>query len=95
MSAIERNDAEERFELRIGDELAELDFHRAGKHLAIVHTEVPDAMEGQGIGGQLVQAALDYAAAEGLTVIPYCPFARDWLERHPDVAAEYSIQAPG
>jgi predicted GNAT family acetyltransferase len=92
---IERNDEDERFELWIADELAELDFHLAGKRLSLIHTEVPESKEGQGIGGRLVQAALDYAAAEGLTVIPYCPFAREWLERHPDVAAQYAIEAPG
>jgi uncharacterized protein len=31
-----------------------------------------------------VQAALAKAAAEGLTIVPFCPFARSWLERHPD-----------
>jgi len=29
-------------------------------------------------------------------VVPLCPFARSWLERHPDVAARAAIDwAPG
>jgi hypothetical protein len=26
-----------------------------------------------------------------LTVVPLCPFARGWLERHPDVAARATV----
>src|SRR5580700_8171512 len=51
------------------------------------HTEVPEAFRGQGIGGRLVAAAVERAAADGLTVVPWCPYARSWLEQHPDAAA--------
>jgi uncharacterized protein len=80
-----------RFELRIGDSLAELKYHRNGKRLALIHTEVPAELEGHGIGGRLVMAAVDRAAREGLTIVPLCPFARTWLERHPDEAAKATI----
>jgi uncharacterized protein len=52
---------------------------------------VPDALEGRGIGAQLVRAAVSRAAAEGLTVVPICSYARAWLERHPDVAGTVTI----
>ena len=44
--------------------------------------------------GELVRAAVGYAAGEGLTVVPACPFARAWLDRHPDVAALVPIDMP-
>jgi predicted GNAT family acetyltransferase len=50
----------------------------------IRHTVVPESMGGQGVGGALVQAAVDYARAEGLELIVTCPFARGWLDKHPD-----------
>ena len=31
------------------------------------------------------------AAAAGLTIVPLCPFASDWLKRHPDVAAQAKV----
>jgi predicted GNAT family acetyltransferase len=34
----------------------------------------------------LVRAALNYARANGLRVIPVCPFARAFLARHPEYA---------
>ena len=81
------NPSESRFEIVIDRHLAELVYHRSGKRLVLIHTEVPAALEGHGIAGRLVQAAVDTAEAEGLTIVPRCPYARAWLERHPDVAA--------
>jgi hypothetical protein len=62
--------------------------------MVLLHTGVPHALEKHGIGGELVRAAVGYAASRGLTVVPACPFARAWLEQHPDVAAQVPIDAP-
>ena len=82
---------ENRFVLQDGDTIAELTYHQNGKRFVLIHTGVPDEMGGRGIGGQLVRAALARAVDEGLTIVPNCPFAREWLEKHPDVAAGVSI----
>ena len=80
-----------RFELTMDGHTAELVYRIVGEHLVLVHTEVPEALEGRGIGGALVEAALDRSVRDGLTVVPRCPFARHWLERHPDRAAQVPI----
>jgi predicted GNAT family acetyltransferase len=85
------NQAESRFELTADGHLAELDYRRRANRLVLVHTEVPESLGGRGIGGLLVQAAVDRAAAEQLTVVPLCPFARRWLERHEDQAARVTV----
>ena len=85
------NRAQSRFELDTDGHVAELVYHRNGKRLAIIHTDVPAELEGHGIGGRLVAAAIDRAAREGLTIVPLCPFTRDWLERHADQAARVAI----
>ncbi len=85
------NQAASRFEISDGGYLAELRYHRSGKRLVLIHTEVPEELEGRGYGGRLVVAAVDRAAREGLTIVPYCPFARGWLERHADVADRVAI----
>jgi uncharacterized protein len=85
------NQAESRFEIQFGDVLAELKYHRNGKRFVLLHTGVPAELEGRGIGGRLVAAAIDRAARQGLTVVPLCPFARGWLERHADEAAKAAI----
>jgi predicted GNAT family acetyltransferase len=85
------NEREHRFELRVDGHLAELVYRRNGQRLVLVHTEVPDALEGRGLGGRLVTAAIERAERDGLTIVPLCPFARSWLERHPEVAARVKI----
>ena len=80
-----------RFELRADGWLAELIYRIRGDRLVLVHTEVPVELEGRGIGGRLVTAAVDRAAREGLTLVPLCPFARGWLERHPETATRAVI----
>ena len=59
--------------------------------LFIVHTEVPAEMQHRGLAGVLVQAALAKARAEGLTVVPWCPYARSWLLEHPSEANDLTI----
>jgi hypothetical protein len=89
--AVTDNTQASRFELAADGHVAELVYRRRASRLVLVHTEVPAALEGRGVGGQLVQAAISQAAAEELTVVPLCAFARAWLGRHPDVAAMVAI----
>jgi uncharacterized protein len=89
--AVTDNSEESRFELTVEGQLAELIYRRRGSRLVLIHTEVPEALEGHGLGGLLVSAALERARAEQLTVVPVCPFARSWLERHPEAAAGVTI----
>ena len=79
--------ANHRFVFAQDGAVAELVYRRNGNRLVLLHTEVPERLGGRGIGGQLVRAAIERAVAEGLTVVPSCPYARKWLDDHPDVAA--------
>jgi hypothetical protein len=90
-AAVTDNQAASRFEISGGGHLAELRYHRNGNRLVLIHTEVPVELEGFGFGGRLVTAAVDRAARDGLTIVPFCPFARRWLERHSDVADRVAI----
>jgi uncharacterized protein len=90
--AVVDNKAESRFEVSIDGHVAELVYRRHGDRLVLAHTGVPDELEGRGVGGMLVNAAIERAVEQGLTVAPLCPFARRWLERHPEVAARVTIE---
>jgi uncharacterized protein len=70
---------------------AELVYRVRGNRLILVHTGVPDAIAGRGIGQFLVRAAVGSARAERLTVVPWCPFARRWLRDHPEVTAGVTV----
>ena len=80
-----------RFVVEQDGAVAELVYEEQPGRLVLVHTGVPEALGGRGIGGALVRAATARAHGEGRTVAPWCPFARRWLRRHPDVAATVTI----
>ena len=48
----------------------------------VIHTEIDPSRKGEGLGTLLIRAALDSARAEGLAVLPYCPFVRNFIDRH-------------
>jgi predicted GNAT family acetyltransferase len=85
------NQAASRLEIHADAQLAELVYRKNGKRLVLVHTEVPETLGGHGLGGRLVQAAIAKATADGSTIVPLCPYARAWLERHPAEAAKVPI----
>jgi uncharacterized protein len=85
------NQAGSRFEFRAEGHRAELLYRRNGNRLVLIHTEVPAELEGRAIGGMLVAAAVGRAARDGMTVVPLCPFARGWLQRHTGAASQATI----
>jgi predicted GNAT family acetyltransferase len=54
--------------------------------VVLVHTEVDEAVEGTGVGSQLVRGALDDIRARRLRLVPVCPFVAAYLRRHPEDA---------
>ncbi|HEX2539531.1 MAG TPA: GNAT family N-acetyltransferase [Caldimonas sp.] len=87
MSAARHRPEQHRFEAVLEGGRGEVVYRLDGEVMTIVHTEVDAALEGQGVAGQLVQAALDHARDHGLTVHPACSYARSYMERHPQTAA--------
>lgn len=82
--AVTNNEAKSRFETDLDGHTAFLNYMQRGGSLILVHTEVPAEVGGRGAGAALVRAALDYARANALTVIPRCPFVKSYMERHPE-----------
>jgi uncharacterized protein len=80
------NTERHRFELDADGHVAFSNYKRDGGVLTILHTEVPKALEGHGVGSALIRGALDIARSQGLTVVTLCPFAKSYVERHPEYA---------
>ena len=80
---VHRPDAH-RFEATVDGHAGRLEYEVHEGVLTIVHTEVDPALEGRGVAGALVRAALDHARANGLKVRARCAYAASYMERHPE-----------
>jgi hypothetical protein len=84
---IEHHPERGRFQAVVEGRTCVADYRLADGVIAITHTEVPPPLEGRGIAGELVQALLDHARAQGLKVRPLCSYARAYMRRHPATAS--------
>lgn len=76
-----------RYEIYLDTELAGFaEYHLHQSEIAFIHTEVDKKFEGQGLASQLARYALDDSREQGRAVLPYCPYIRRWVQKHPDYA---------
>lgn len=73
-----------RYEIRVDGTLAGFSTYklRSGR-IAFIHTEIDAALSGRGLAGRLIGDALDDARRRGLSVLPFCPYARRFIAEHP------------
>jgi uncharacterized protein len=69
--------------------LAAMTYSMAAADLMIIdHTEVDDVLRGKNVGYQLVNTAVEYARANGIKIIPLCPFAKSVFDKKKEVFAD-------
>lgn len=73
-----------RFEVRVGNDVAMIEYMIGNTNITMTHTEVPPAFEGRGVAGLLAKYALDWAKENGYKVNPLCPFIKAYIQRHPE-----------
>ena len=78
------NTALNRFELEVDGQLAVAYYRMAPGVITFVHTEVPQALSGRGVATKLIRGALEMVRAQGLEVVPQCPFVSAFMGKHPE-----------
>ena len=74
-----------RFEILMDGAVAGFaEYGRSGSTASFTHTVIDSSFEGRGLGSILARGALDAARDEGLSVLPFCPFIRGYIQRHPE-----------
>ena len=80
------NDAHSRFETTVNGQTAVAQYEASGAVLTITHIAVPPPIEGQGVASALARFIIETARADGLKIVPQCPFMAAYFRRHPDDA---------
>lgn len=85
---VTNNEKNMRFEVAEKGEIAHLDYRMYKGDIALMHTEVPAVLEGQGVASALAKYAFAYAAEHKLPVMVYCPYVAAFIKRHPEYQAQ-------
>jgi len=98
------NPSSSRFEIRADGEVAGfVEYRRTAAALSLTHTVVEPTFAGRGLGSVLARGALDAARDRHVSVLPFCPFIREYIRRHPayldlvrpEQRARFSLAAGG
>ena len=84
---IRHNEKLDRFEALTGEgkHVGEIEYRFDGDgNMEATHTGVLAEFEGQGIAARLLEALVQYAASNGLKIIPVCPYIAAVFEKSPD-----------
>ena len=78
-----RNDAQQRYELRLDNEVAaKAEYREQDGAVCFTHTEVDERYEGQGLGSKIAAFALDDVKSRGMKALPQCQFIAKYIARH-------------
>ncbi len=86
MTDVRNNPAKKRYELDVEGHIAATYYELSDGVITFVHTEVPEALGGRGIGSKLIKETLDQVRASGLKVIAQCSFVKAYIGKHQEYA---------
>lgn len=81
---VTNNQKQQQYEVHEGDEIAILQYRLLQNKIALMHTEVPESLNGRGIAAALAHHALETARSSDQRVMVYCPYVAAYLKRHPE-----------
>jgi hypothetical protein len=70
--------------MTVGNAVAFVEYQREDGRIVLTHTEVPEALSGQGVGSTLVRVVLDQLRTDGMRVVSQCQFVTAYVQRHPE-----------
>jgi len=72
----------DRFEISVSGEVAGFaQFVDSDGQRIFFHTEIGEEFGGQGLAGKVVQEALEATRAEGLRIVPVCPYVTKFVSK--------------
>lgn len=85
-TTVVNNPSQSRYEISVdGDTVGVAVYERGENSINFTHTQVETDNREQGLGGTLIQKALDDVRSDSsVKVIATCPFVSRWVSEHPD-----------
>ncbi len=83
-NAVRHDIAQNRFALDIEGETVFSEYRLTPGVITFFHTLTPSKLRGRGLAGIVVKAALDFARAEKLKVVPQCWYVGQYMDTHPE-----------
>jgi predicted GNAT family acetyltransferase len=85
---IHHDETRRRFAADVDRGEAVLDYETLdGDTLDLRRTFVSEELRGEGVAGQVVRYALDWARRHDKKIVATCPYVKRFVERHPEYAA--------
>jgi predicted GNAT family acetyltransferase len=84
LAVVRDNPTAQRFELEVEGLLAVSTYRREPGCVTFLHTEVPNALQGKGVGSELARGALVAVRKRGDKVVARCPFIAAFIQKHPE-----------
>jgi predicted GNAT family acetyltransferase len=78
------NEAIHNFEIFVDGYRAFIDYKQHGDKFFLIHTEVPQELEGRGVAAALVEKVFKYLETNNFKMVPYCEYIKVYLKRHPE-----------
>lgn len=79
------NTEDTQYEFHVGKYIPKIEYILSNNgEIYLTHTEVPIALEGQGIGKQLVEKVLKDIESKGYRLVPLCPFVAGYIQKNPE-----------
>jgi uncharacterized protein len=85
---ITNNAQQMQLELTNDGDMAVLQYRYLDGKIWLMHTEVPNSMEGKGAASALAHYAFEWAKSQNKKVKVICPFVAIYLKRHPEYLPE-------
>jgi len=82
---VRNNEAESRYEIFVDGELRGFaDYRDNGDAIVFPHTVIEQRYRGNGLGAELVRAALDDVRGRGRPVVARCWYVAEFIDEHPE-----------
>jgi len=79
-----KNETAQRFEMNVTNAVAIIEYKQTNNKIHLIHTEVPQELEGKGAATAIIEKALAYIEKNQLKLVPLCPFVAAYIKRHPE-----------